>query len=93
MITKFRGINRNDSLEELANVNKVSVGLRQLAFELIGEAGNSEIEVEINSTSDASTISAAVTVKVLGPPRRLPMTYTRDQIVEVRDQGRSIPKD
>lgn len=93
VITKFRGINRADSLDELAHVDRVSSGLRHLANELMAEAGNSEIEVEMKSTSDDSVIHGEVTVKVLGPPKQMPMTYTRDQIVQVRSQGRDIPKD
>ena len=91
---KFRGINRNDALEELACIGTSDAprGLRQIAHEALHTLEDSDVEVEFISSSDYSGVSAAVTVKVLGPARRLPMTYTRDQIVEQRNQTGTIMK-
>jgi hypothetical protein len=93
MNVKFRGINRNDALEELAHASGVSPGLRQVVSDALYTLSDSEVEVEFNSASDYSGVSASVTVKVIGPPHQYPMTFSRDQIVEARNQGRSIPKD
>jgi hypothetical protein len=92
---KLRGINRNDALEELAHTSTSDAppGLRQVAHDALYKLEDSEVEMEFISRSDYSGVSASVTVKVLGPARRLPMTYTRDQITEARNQGRSVPKD
>jgi hypothetical protein len=89
---KFRGVNRSDALDELAHV-EAPAGLRQIVSDALHSLPDSEVEVEFISSTDESGVSAAVTVKVLGPAKRLPMTYTRDQIVEARNQGRGIPKD
>ena len=90
---KFRGVNRADAFDELAHVDNVPAGLRQVAHTAIDQLDDSDVEVEFVWSTDASGVSAAVTVKVLGLPKRLPFTLTRDQIVEARNQGRSIPKD
>ena len=98
---KFRGINRADSFDELAHVDNVPAGLRQIVHEAIDRLNDAEIEVEFNFDSlvpplapsvAESGISASVTVKVLGPAKQMPMTYTRDQIVEARDRRGGIPK-
>ncbi len=92
---KFRGINRADAYDELAHVGNVPAGLRQIAHEAIDRLNESEVQVEFNFDGpNESGVSASVTVKILGPSKRLPMTYTRDQIVEARSFGSGgIPKD
>ncbi len=94
-IVKFRGINRADSFDELAHVDNVPAGLQRIAHEAIDRLPDSEVQVEFNFDGpNESGVSASVTIKVLGPAKRLPMTYTRDQIVEARSFGNGgIPKD
>ncbi len=89
---KFRAINRADAIDELHNVEGVPGGLRQLASDAINNGADAEIEVMFSFTSDYTGVTASMITKVLGPPKRLPMTYTRDQIVEVRNQGQGIYK-
>ncbi len=90
---KFRGINRADSYDELAHIS-VPAGLRQIAHETIDRMNDAEVEVEFNfDAPNESGMSASVTVKVLGPPKQMPVTYTRDQIVEARDRRGGVPKD
>lgn len=89
---KFRGINRADAFDELAHVDNVPVGLRQIVANAIDQLPESELEVEFNFDSNAGGVMASASVKVLGIGRPLPVTYSRDQVVEQRGKTGTIMK-
>lgn len=90
---KFHGINRNDAFEELAHLSGgMPGGLRQIAHDAINRLPDSELEVEFSYEMNDEGVMASVTVKVLGIARPLPVTFTRDQIVEQRNRTGTILK-
>jgi hypothetical protein len=89
---KFRGVNRADAFDELAHADNVPSGLRQLVHTAIDQLPESELEVEIAYDRDDSGVTASVAVKVLGLARPMPVTFTRDQVVEQRNRTGTIMK-
>jgi hypothetical protein len=90
---KFHGVNRADSFEELAHLSGgMPGGLRQIVHNAIDQLPDSELEVEFSYDMSDGGVTASVVVKVLGIARPLPVTYTRDQIVEQRNKTGTIMK-
>lgn len=89
---KFRGVNRADAFEELAHAGDIPVGLRQVVHTAIDQLPDSELEIEIAYDMNDGGVTASVSVKVLGLARPLPVTFTRDQVVEQRNRTGTIMK-
>lgn len=89
---KFRGVNRADAFDELAHVEGIPPGLRQVASSSIDQLPDSEVEVEFSYDMNDGGVTASVTVKVLGLGHPLPVTFTRDQVVEQRNRTGTIMK-